>query len=187
VKWNGIESSEFSATNGVKQGGIMSPLFFCIYVDDLLLQLKNSGSGCHIGSIFYGAFGYADDLTLLSPSVSGMKHMLSICDTYAKKYFILFNASKSHAIVFRTKANRNNKYVQLYINGTKIQYVNDVKHLGHILSNKCETLVDVDHIGNILNKSVNMLMSDLGSVPSYVLIQLFRQYCGSLYGIVLCD
>ncbi|CAL4144648.1 unnamed protein product, partial [Meganyctiphanes norvegica] len=73
VKWNNRLSSKFDVTNGVRQGGVLSPLLFSLYVDDLLVKLKNNGIGCHIGHHFVGAFGYADDLILLSPSVQGME------------------------------------------------------------------------------------------------------------------
>ena len=40
------------------------------------MSLKNNDIGCHVGSHFCGAFGYADDIMLLSPSVSGLQNML---------------------------------------------------------------------------------------------------------------
>ena len=42
-----------------------------------------------------GVFGYADDLSLLYPSFSGMGKMLKISERYANENTILFNASKS--------------------------------------------------------------------------------------------
>jgi len=48
-------SDYFSAVNGVKQGEVLSPVLYCVYIDDLLLALSNSGVGCYIGSNFVGA------------------------------------------------------------------------------------------------------------------------------------
>ncbi len=68
-KWNSEFSELFSVTNGVKQGGVISPILFCVYMRCLLNELANIGLGCHMGGMFAGAFGYADDLKLLTPSV----------------------------------------------------------------------------------------------------------------------
>ncbi len=56
----------------------MSPLLFCIYMDELLKRLEAEGVGCWIGKHYYGGVGYADDLTLAVPSVRGLRQMLKI-------------------------------------------------------------------------------------------------------------
>ena len=68
-------------------------LFVKIY--NLIKNFKQRNVGCKIGNKFLGVFGYADDLTLLCPTLSGLQEMLNICEDYAKDYNILFNASKS--------------------------------------------------------------------------------------------
>ena len=37
MKWGGIVSDAFSVANGVCQGGVLSPVLFTIYMDELLL------------------------------------------------------------------------------------------------------------------------------------------------------
>lgn len=56
--------------NGVKQGAIISPILFCVYLDTLLVRLKEAGVGCYFGSYFVGALAYADDVALLAPSAN---------------------------------------------------------------------------------------------------------------------
>ena len=70
VRWNHQKSNSFSVTNGVKQGGIISTVFFCIYIDNLLEILKISGLGCYVGYNFCGAFGYADNSSLYKHSLT---------------------------------------------------------------------------------------------------------------------
>ena len=65
---NGIASRLGCVKNGVRQGGIISPIVFCVYVNSLLLYLRNSGFGWYIGNFFVGALTYTDDLALLAPS-----------------------------------------------------------------------------------------------------------------------
>ena len=76
VKWNSVLSQPFNVTNGVRQGGVLSPLFFSIYMDELLLKLKNPIFGCHIGNYYFGALGYADDIVLICPTKEGLRNMI---------------------------------------------------------------------------------------------------------------
>ena len=85
--WDQQKSSFFNITNGVKQGGVISPRMFTIYIDQLLLRLKKSGIGCHIHGKYMGSLGYADDVTLLSPSIRGLNRMLSICEDFGRVFY----------------------------------------------------------------------------------------------------
>ena len=58
-------SNLFNVSNEVKQGSVISPLLFSIYIDELFSKLEYLGLGCHVGLTYAGAFGYADDLALI--------------------------------------------------------------------------------------------------------------------------
>ena len=65
VSWSGYFCEYFSTKNGVKQGGELSPVVFCVYLDELFHALSAAKVGCYVGDIFVGALAYADDLVLL--------------------------------------------------------------------------------------------------------------------------
>ena len=54
VRWGSARSSCFGVLNGTRQGSVLSPCIFAIYMDDLLEELRNLGVGCHIGDVFLG-------------------------------------------------------------------------------------------------------------------------------------
>ena len=95
VKWNSKNSTEFFVSNGVKPGKVISPILFTAYMDKLLKQLKCNGIGCHIGPVYADAFGYADDVALVVPSLYSLKCMIATCEEFAKKHQITFNPTKS--------------------------------------------------------------------------------------------
>ena len=70
--------------NGVRQGGIMSPLLFNFYVNDLSEQLQKLPVGCCCGDMVVNHLMYADDIVLLAPSGKGMQTIIDA--TYA--YFL---------------------------------------------------------------------------------------------------
>ena len=65
VKWNITVTSNCYTSNGVKQGGCISPTFFSVYLNELMKKQRKNNIGCRYGSEFMGVFCYADDLSLL--------------------------------------------------------------------------------------------------------------------------
>src|SRR5271163_1467913 len=79
VRWNDCFSYFVTLESGVRQGSILSPKLFALFVDELLVNLKHSGLGCHIKGLCFNAMMYADDLVLLSISISHLQQLIDIC------------------------------------------------------------------------------------------------------------
>jgi len=73
VRWNMIYSHTFALTAGVRQRGVLSPILFCVYIDDVVKQLELSRMGCWVGGCYLGCILYADDLILMSSSVCDLR------------------------------------------------------------------------------------------------------------------
>ena len=73
-------------------------------MDNLIKRLKDSNIGCKTSNNYVGVFCYADDLTLISRTLTRLKCMLAIRENYADGYKILLNAAKSQLLHF-TKSN----------------------------------------------------------------------------------
>ena len=73
VRWDGYLGDWFPISTGVRQGGVLSPDLYNIYVDDLIRLLKSAGVGCRIASVFAAALFYADDIVVLAPSLKGLQ------------------------------------------------------------------------------------------------------------------
>ena len=92
VKWGKMFSRCFNVTNGVRQGGILSPYLFSMYVDDLREQLNECKTGCKF-----------NDLVILAHSAVGLSMLLKACEKFGVDHDVKFNAKKSAVMVFRSK------------------------------------------------------------------------------------
>ena len=102
VCWKNIMSKHFSVTKGVRQGGILSPYLFCVYMDDLSNKLNNVNTGCIIGSSLINHLMYADDLVLMAPSSMGLSMLLSVCSEYGIEHDIKYS-TRSNVMIFSCK------------------------------------------------------------------------------------
>jgi len=104
VLWAGLVSDYFYVSNGVKQGGVISPILFCVYIDDLLLILSSLGVGCYLGLNFVEA---------LTSSYLHQFHLLCVYffrllrDSYAAEYDVNFNPDKSNFFVIPVTKRRH--------------------------------------------------------------------------------
>ena len=83
VKWNGVSSESFPVANGVKQGGVASPLLFTVVIDELIKSVRNLRTGCYIGHVCACIFVYADDVILLAPSRNAAQKLINQCMVFA--------------------------------------------------------------------------------------------------------
>ena len=184
LKLNTLLSSKCKTSNGVKQGGCLSPSLFSVHLNKLIVNLRNGNIGSRYRSEYMGVFGYADDLSLLCPSFSDIKEMLNICERFANDNNILFNASKSQLIYFSN--NDDHMHVRRPIlrisHGQMVSYVEKCKHLGNILSTSSTKHALVDSAITDLNIKTNNLLSEISFSESTTLSRLFQSYCMNVYG-----
>ena len=51
VRWGDTVSDWFSIRAGVRQSGVLSPVVYCLYFDDLVEILSSMGIGCRLKDV----------------------------------------------------------------------------------------------------------------------------------------
>ena len=137
VKWKRDMSDSFSISNGVKQGAVLSAILFCIYINDLIKELRKNREGCWVNGGYVGILVYADDIALLSPTMDGLQNMIDTCEGYAKRHNLSFSTnenpskSKTKCMAF-LRESRTLKNMKL--NGKSLPWVGSLRHLGTTLT-----------------------------------------------------
>ena len=177
----GSLSHRFRVSNGVKQGGILSPFLFNCYLDDLSSRLNEVNVGCLIGGRKVNHLFYADDIALIAPSTKGLQSLLDTCADYAIPYLLNFNPIKSQVMIFRTKNYTTITFPRFHLNGVPLDEVNQFKYLGHFISSDLADDHDIIRATKSVYATCMSLVRRFNMCDKPVKIRLFNTYCSQVY------
>ena len=129
IRTDGVLSKLFQCETGVRQGDVLSPNLFNIYINDLPDIFKDDTDSPKLGEHFVNCLMYADDLVLLSLSVAGLQGKLDKLNNYCQQWDLSINIKKTKVMLMSVK-NVPQPNVKLNIGGTTIDWVNSYKYLG---------------------------------------------------------
>jgi hypothetical protein len=179
VRWNGAFSRCIALTCGVRQGGVLSPLLFTIYVNDVIIKLRNSNHGCFINNMFVGCIMYADDLLLIAASVSSLQSMINICAEEIASLDMRFNVVKSSVVRIGKKFKHHCS--PLSICSDPLEFVNVVKYLGVYIVSGSHFMVDIKkHKAKFFTALNGILSKCKGCMNEMVSMHLINTYCRPL-------
>ena len=193
VRWGDTKSDTFSIINGTRQGSMISPALWAVYLDMLIKELRDLGVGCHVGGLYMGVVVYADDVLLMAPTRGAMQTMLDRCEKYAATHNIMFSTdpdpvkSKTKCIFVCGDKKRLAKPAPLTLCGRDLPWVATATHLGHELSELGTMEQDAkEKRAAFISRSVEIRETFKFASPVEV-VQALEVYCSSFYGCMLWD
>ena len=162
VGMNGSYSNMFNITRGARQGSVLSPRFFCIFLNSLLVDLECSNAGVRIGPDSYHSFAYADDINLFSATVGGLQSLIDICLAYSKKWRFNFGIAKSKCMI--SGADLFCRQPSWYLGSQRMEISTELDVLGIIFDNDGES---EKHVNKRIQKCRQAFYSMSSSGMSY--------------------
>ena len=186
VKWANHYSDWFTITAGVRQGGVLSPDFYSIYVDELIKLLEKSKKGCYYKSVFAAALFYADDMALMAPSIKGLSYLLNITEKYCLKWDICLNAKKSRNMYFGKKTTIP---YEIKLNDKPIAWTNEWVYLGVTLKSNKRFDCSIKEKVRKFYKCANAIFRIDGYSNDTVMLRLVETHCVPLltYAVEIID
>ena len=153
----------FCVQSGLRQGCVLSPLLFRLYINELPQLLKDNGLGVKVdeGTKVPGLL-YADDLAIFADSDDNLNKAFDVVNEWCKVCDLKVNVEKCNVIHFRRKKTEQTRCV-FKIGEQIIQTTQSYKYLGVVLN---EFLEDKAMISEALNK---------GRKALYEVIRMKRQ------------
>ena len=177
VKWAKARSNSFTVLCGTKQGGILSPDFFAIYINDLIIILESKGIGCHMINLFIACLLFADDMSLIAPTREALQQLINLCAAYCSRYCLKFNVAKTKVMVFGKLSRSLSSLAKITVEGESIEYVNKCKYLGFYLISHDKFKFSVTEDLRGFFGSVNSVLSSIHKPKENVLMQLLYSNC----------
>ena len=174
VRWNGHYSDWFHISAGVRQGGVLSPDLYCLYVDELVDILKSMGIGCYVRQRFAAALFYADDMAVLAPSIKGLQSLLDACAAYCSKWDIKLNAKKTKNLFFGKGAVPNHR---ITLDGTQLPWESSCVYLGVTLKQGVHFGCCVRETLRKFYRSLNSIIRIEGRSDDMVMLRLLEAHC----------
>ncbi|KAK6181925.1 hypothetical protein SNE40_009702 [Patella caerulea] len=178
IRINGNLSTPFTCNSGVRQGCILSPWLFGMYINELIEMLKtDSGHEIFINNSINDIFAllFADDLTLFAETVGDLQKRLNMLDKYCLKWNMSMNVDKSNVVVFKNGGGLSH-IEKWYYRGIQMKTVNHYKYLGIMFTSRlkwsscCKTLAL--HASKSLN-TIKHCMLKLGNRNCTLAFKLF--------------
>ena len=130
IRINGTTSDTVDILRGTRQGGVMSSFLYLVYLNDLLIELENSGLGAKVGTVECGNPTLADDICLITTSPANLQSMINIVYNYAKQFKFEISILKSSVMAFSYR--RETLPVHIMYDKEIIKKVESTEHLGII-------------------------------------------------------
>ena len=175
IRWGNAISTFHNLQAGVRQGGVLSPTLFSIYVNDILDKLAKTHLGCYIKKQCLSILMYADDIIILTNSITDLQKIVNYCTEEFNLLDLSINCKKSACL--RIGPRYKKECISITSNGSAIPWCKEIKYLGVFIAEGKTFRCNFDSNRVKFYRSFNCLYSKIGkSQNPSVILSLLTSY-----------
>ena len=183
IVWKGELGEYIHVQQGVRQGGILSPFLFKLYIDDILYEICNSHEGCRLGLKRMNVLAYADDIVLLANTKDQLDIPYGILNLGMEERKLSINKNKTKYMIFNKKSDIILNSIGLKQDNFEI--VSEYKYLGHMIQENLSDVNDVNFRLSSFYGNFNWVYRNLRNISSDILYFLLKSFYTKEYGLMI--
>ena len=175
VRVNGFKTDWFDVNCGLRQGCILSPLLFNLFINDLSLYLKSFGVGVSIDDELICIMLYADDIVIMAESAEELQILLTALNNWCEANDMHINSSKSNIVHFRTNACPLSEF-NFTCGSIQLKIVDRYTYLGVVLHEHLDYNITVKAVAQSAGRALGLLIAkckSIGGLPFSVFTKLY--------------
>jgi hypothetical protein len=150
---------------GLKQGCVLSPILFALYIADIGEILAKEGEGVSLGGVNISALFFADDMVLIARSEQALKNEIRILQDLTESKRLEINYSKTEIMKMGPNTQQEKVWLLTDSRGRTKGIVTETrvyKYLGIKLGKNRRFLYHEQDIINSINKRVGLTKAQAG-------------------------
>ena len=175
VKVNGKFSEWFDINCGVKQGCVLSPTLFSMFINDLVGEIKGLGKGVQCDIYSFTSLLYADDLVIIADKEEDLQAMLDVVHKWCCTWEIQVNPSKTKVIHFRHKRKALSDF-GFCLGCHILDYVHEYKYLGYFLNEFLDANESIQRVYDGANRALGVLIAKAKTAHGFPLSVFSRLF-----------
>ena len=176
VRVNGCVSEPFPVSSGVKQGCLLSPTLFNLFINSLIAEIKKLGLGVKCGELLLAILAFADDIALIAESEQELQAMLGALYSWCNTWLLQINPTKSKVVHFRPKS-QNRSSFKFMCGPSSLETVPSYKYLGIWLNEHLDYQSCIKPLADSGRKALGLLIAkskQFGNFPFEAFSSLYE-------------
>ena len=120
----------FKTTVSVKQGCVLSPILFNLYIDKICRVFDQSCDPVTINDRKLNCLLWADDLLLVSQTATGLQNAINKMYNFYTELGLHINIKKTKVVIFNKRGITFEKKFNFYLNNVKLEITDQYQYLG---------------------------------------------------------